>query len=51
MPNVNLSGMTVEGLMDLGSGLTKPSTGVGLNFNSSWPPWASQGLGEAIEAF
>jgi hypothetical protein len=44
MAKINLSGMSVEGLMDLRERLRKPSTNVGLSFNSSWPPWASQGL-------
>jgi len=40
MAKVSLSGMTVEALMDLRSGLTKPFTSVGPSLKSSWRGWA-----------
>jgi len=50
MPKINLSGMTVEALMDRESGLTKPFISVVPSFNGSWRGWAAQGLFEALEA-
>jgi len=55
MAKVSLSGMTVEALMDLRSGFTKPFLSIGLRFKSSWRRWtpwsAAEGLSsEAVEA-
>jgi hypothetical protein len=40
----------IRGIPTCDSGLRKPFTNVVLSFNSSWPPWASQGSFEAAEA-
>jgi hypothetical protein len=58
MPKINLSGMTVEALMDLreqvDETLLKPHapahSSVGLSLKHSWRGLAAQGLLEAVEA-
>jgi hypothetical protein len=56
MPNVNLSRMPVEALMDLRKRLKKCFLSIGLSFKSSWTGWmlwsVAEGLSsEAVQAF
>jgi len=55
MPNVTLSRMTVEALMDLRSGLKKCFLNIEPRYKSSWRGWmpwsVAEGLFEAAAAF